>query len=56
MADGVSVVIHGDNGVAVDATAHGPGAQFCWKPGETLTLGGRTEQVPACTLVLARSD
>ena len=54
--DGVSVVIHGDNGVAVDATAYGPGAQFCWKPGETLTLGGRTEQVPACTLVLARSD
>ena len=53
---GVSVVIHGDNGVTVDATAHGPGAHFCWKPGETLTLGGRTEEVAACTLMLARGD
>ena len=54
--EGASVVIHGDNGVTVDATTHGPGAQFCWKPGETLTLGGRAEQVAACTLMLARGD
>jgi pSer/pThr/pTyr-binding forkhead associated (FHA) protein len=53
--DGVSVVVHGDNGVRVDATAYGSGARFRWKPGETLTLGGTTEQIPACTLALART-
>ena len=42
--DGVSVVIHGDNGVAVDATAHGPGAQFWWKPGERSAPPARGNQ------------
>jgi len=54
--DGVSVVVHGDNGVRVDATAYESGARFRWKPGETLTLGGKTEPVPACLLALARIE
>jgi hypothetical protein len=29
---------------------------FRWKPGEALTLGGKTEQVPACTLTLSRVE
>jgi pSer/pThr/pTyr-binding forkhead associated (FHA) protein len=33
--DGVTVVVHGDNGVRVDATAYESGARFRWKPGET---------------------
>jgi pSer/pThr/pTyr-binding forkhead associated (FHA) protein len=54
--DGLSVVVHGDNGVRVDATAYESGARFRWKPGETLTLGGKTEQIPTCTLALARIE
>ena len=27
---GAQVVVHGDNGVAVDGTSHGPGTQFTW--------------------------
>jgi hypothetical protein len=51
---GAQVVVHGDNGVAVDGTSHGPGTQFKWKPGETLLLGGGTGQASPCTLTLAR--
>ena len=54
--DGVSVLVHGDNGVRVDGTAYESGARFRWKPGEALTLGGTAEQIPACTLTLARVE
>jgi hypothetical protein len=53
--DGASVVVHGDNGVRVDDTAYGAGAQFRWKPGQTLLVGRADASSPACTLTLSRS-
>ena len=52
---GAQIVVHGDNGVTVDGTLHGPGAQFKWKLGETLVLGGGAGQASSCTLTLSRS-
>ena len=52
---GAQIVVHGDNGVAVDGTSHGPGTQFKWRPGETLLLGGATGPASQCTLTLARA-
>jgi hypothetical protein len=51
---GAQIVVHGDNGVSVDGTAHGPGTQFSWKPGETLVLGSDTSG-SACVLTLSRA-
>lgn len=51
---GAQIVVHGDNGVSVDGTAHGPGTQFKWKPGQALVLGSdRSES--ACVLTLSRA-
>jgi len=52
-AAGARVVVHGDNGVTVDGTSYGPGAEFHWKPGETLRLGAAGGAAP-CELTLAR--
>ena len=52
---GAQIVVHGDNGVTVDGTSHGPGTQFKWKLGETLVLGGGAGQASLCTLTLSRS-
>jgi hypothetical protein len=52
---GAQIVVHGDNGVAVDGTSHGPGTQFKWKPGETLLLGGGAGQAFPCTLTLSQT-
>jgi hypothetical protein len=52
--DGVSVVVHGDNGVRVEGTAYPAGARLRWKPGETMLLGRADAQAPACTLTLSR--
>jgi hypothetical protein len=52
---GAQIVVHGDNGVAVGGTSHGPGAQFKWKPGETLLLGGSAGHGSACTLTLSEA-
>ena len=51
---GAQIVVHGDNGVSVDGTAHGPGTQFRWKPGQTLVLGS-DGSASACTLTLSRT-
>jgi pSer/pThr/pTyr-binding forkhead associated (FHA) protein len=51
---GASVVVHGDNGVSVDGTAHGCGARFHWKAGQAMVLG-RHEDAAACTLLLSRA-
>ena len=55
-AAGATVVVHGDNGVRVGAQSHGPGARFCWKPGETLVLGSESGGAPMCKLTLARAS
>ena len=51
---GVSVVVHGDNGVTVDGVAHPPGARFLWKRGETMLLGRADANAPACSVLLVR--
>ena len=50
-AEGADVVVHGDNGVALNGVSYGPGANLRWKAGETLRLGG-TSSV-ACDLTLS---
>jgi len=52
---GASVIVHGDNGVTIDGKAYGSGAQFRWRPGETLLLGHVDGKSPACTLTLSRA-
>ena len=52
---GAQVVVHGDNGVSLDGTSHGPGAQFKWNLGQTLVLSGGAGQASSCTLTLSRS-
>jgi pSer/pThr/pTyr-binding forkhead associated (FHA) protein len=54
---GVTVVVHGDNGIRVDGTRYGAGAELRWKPGQTLHLGlGQgNDQAGACALTLSRS-
>lgn len=53
---GASVRVHGDNGVSVEGAFYEPGATFHWKPGETLTMGGREGGSPPCTLTLERAE
>ena len=52
---GASVVVHGDNGVTVDGKPFAAGAQFSWRPGETMLLGRRDASSPACSLTLAHT-
>ncbi|MEP6942100.1 MAG: FHA domain-containing protein [Betaproteobacteria bacterium] len=52
---GAQVVVHGDNGVTVDGTVHGPGTQFRWTPGQTLLLGNDAAQESSCVLTLSRA-
>jgi len=54
-AAGARVVVHGDNGVTIEGVSHGPAAEFHWKHGETLHLGGSGGAAP-CELTLARED
>jgi FHA domain-containing protein len=53
-ASGAKVVVHGDNGVTVEGSSYGPGAEFHWKNGETLRLGASGGPSP-CELTLARA-
>jgi FHA domain len=52
---GAQIVVHGDNGVAVGGTSHGPGTQFKWQTGETLLLGGGAGHASPCTLTLSQA-
>jgi hypothetical protein len=54
-ASGAKVVVHGDNGVSVEGSSYGPGAEFHWNNGETLRLGASGGPTP-CELTLARDD
>ena len=47
---GATALVHGDNGVMVDGTLHGPGTEFRWQPGETIKLGQATESAMVCEL------
>ena len=47
-------VVHGDNGIDIDAAHHVAGERFRWKSGQTMVLGGSLPGEPSCTLSLAR--
>ena len=49
-ATGVSVSVHGDNGVVVDGTSYPPGAHSRWNAGESLVLGRAVGREPDCRL------
>ena len=49
---GVTVVVHGDNGVTVAGTSYSPGARLRWKAGESMALGRIVAQEPECRLTL----
>ena len=53
---GVTVEVHGDNGVTIAGTAYAQGAHLRWRPGEALVLGRTIGREPECRLTLARQE
>ena len=51
---GVTVVVHGDNGVTVAGASYLPGARLRWKTGESMALGRIIGHEPECRLTLSR--
>jgi pSer/pThr/pTyr-binding forkhead associated (FHA) protein len=51
---GVTVVVHGDNGVNMAGTSYPPGARLRWKAGESMALGRIIGDEPECQLTLSR--
>jgi pSer/pThr/pTyr-binding forkhead associated (FHA) protein len=54
--EGADLVVHGDNGIAIDGVQHAPGARCRWPLGATLRLGATLDESPACTLQLTRQE
>jgi pSer/pThr/pTyr-binding forkhead associated (FHA) protein len=52
---GVTVVVHGDNGVTMAGASYQPGARFRWKAGESMVLGRIIGHEPECRLNLSLS-
>jgi len=52
---GVTVVVHGDNGVRLAGTAYPPGSRMLWKSGESIALGRVIGREPECELTLSRA-
>ena len=53
---GVTVEVHGDNGVAIAGVSYPAGARLTWRPGETMTLGRVIAREPECRLTLPRAE
>jgi hypothetical protein len=51
---GVTVVVHGDNGVTVAGASYPAGARLRWKAGESMALGRIIGHEPECRLTLSR--
>ena len=51
---GVTVVVHGDNGVTIAGASYPPGARLHWKAGESMALGRIIGHEPECRLSLSR--
>jgi len=51
---GVTLVVRGENGVAIAGTSYAAGARVRWKPGESMSLGRSIGQEPECRLTLSR--
>jgi hypothetical protein len=54
-ASGATVLVHGDRGVTVNGSFHGPGAEFRWEPGQTLELTPSDGGASACAVTLSRA-
>jgi pSer/pThr/pTyr-binding forkhead associated (FHA) protein len=52
--EGVTVVVHGDNGVSCKGKSYPPGARLRWQPGDSITLGRTIGSEPQCHLTLSR--
>jgi hypothetical protein len=52
--EGVTLVVHGDNGITIGGASHPPGTRLRWKPGEAMALGHVVGREPECRLVLTR--
>jgi len=50
---GLTVVVHGDNGVRLAGTTYPPGARLHWKSGESIALGRVIGGEPECELTLS---
>jgi hypothetical protein len=50
---GCVVVVHGDNGIAIDGVEHAAGARVPWQPGQKLVLGDAGPAAVPCVLELA---
>ncbi len=50
---GCTVVVHGDNGIAIDGIAHAAGSRARWLPGQKLVLGDGPAAAVPCVLELA---
>ena len=50
---GVTVVVHGDNGIRLAGTSYPPGSQMHWKSGESIALGRVIGREPECELTLS---
>ena len=52
---GLTVVVHGDNGVRLAGTTYPPGARLHWKSGESIALGRVIGGEPECELTLSHN-
>jgi pSer/pThr/pTyr-binding forkhead associated (FHA) protein len=50
---GVTVVVHGDNGIRLAGTSYPAGARMHWKSGESIALGRVIGREPECELTLS---
>lgn len=53
-ADGLTLKVHGDNGVLIDGQHHPAGCSLRWSPGQSLVLGNAADEADECTLHLQR--
>ena len=53
---GVTVVVHGDNGIAIAGAAYPSGARLRWNAGESMVLGRIIGHEPECRLTLSRPE
>jgi len=51
---GLTIVVHGDNGVRHAGTTYPPGTRLHWKSGESIALGRIIGREPECELTLSR--
>jgi len=52
--EGVTLVVHGNNGVSCKGKSYPPGARLRWRAGDAITLGKTIGNEPQCHLTLSR--